>query len=51
MLQELLSWLWALEYVLEAPPDLSEFDINGRSEFLHLWHQSTIEDLWRDLAD
>lgn len=44
-------WLWALEDVLEAPPDIYEGDISGRSEFLHLWHQSILEDLARGIAD
>lgn len=51
VLLDVCRWLWALEDVLEAPPDIYESDISGRSEFLHLWHQSLIEDLARDLAD
>jgi len=40
-----IAWLWSLEDVLEAPPILGEFDIDGRQPFLHEWHQAICEGL------
>jgi len=42
---EMIAWLWALEDVLEAPPVIGEYDIDGRQPYLHEWHQAICEGL------
>ena len=40
-----IAWLWAIEDLLNWPPQIGEFEYDGKFEFFNEWHQSICEGL------